>query len=74
MCYKPASYVSEQTKKERLEIFEAKNGTAHDPAVIRITPRLPPDDHPSYAEAVKRPLQTPELSKRGRQLIGLDPY
>lgn len=66
--------MSEETRRERIEIFEKKHGTAHDPAIVRITARLPPEDHPSYAEAVKRPLQNPQLSKRGRQLAGLDPY
>lgn len=74
VCYKPASLVSEETKKDRLKAFATKNNTAHDPSVLRVLPRLPPDDHPSYSQAVSRPLQEPVLSKRARQLCGLDPY
>ncbi|KAL2677325.1 hypothetical protein Neosp_011094 [[Neocosmospora] mangrovei] len=74
VCFKPAAFVSEETKQKRLEVFQKKQGTAHDPAILRVTPRLPPDDHPSYADAVSRPLQEPVLSKRAKQLAGLLPY
>jgi len=74
VCYKPSSFVSEQTKKDRLDIFAKKQGSAHDPSILRSTPRLPPDDHPSYIKATQRPLQNPVLSKRTKQLIGLEQY
>lgn len=74
VCFKPAAFVSEETKQKRLEVFEKKQGTAHDPAILRVTPRLPPEDHPSYADAVSRPLQQPVLSRRAKQLAGLVPY
>ncbi|VUC26861.1 unnamed protein product [Clonostachys rosea] len=74
VCYKPASFVSEEAKQERLKAFANKQGTAHDPSIVRLTARLPPDDHPSYEKATKMPLQEPKLSKRGRQLAGLEAY
>ncbi|OJJ08889.1 hypothetical protein ASPVEDRAFT_48021 [Aspergillus versicolor CBS 583.65] len=72
VCYKPASSVSDEAKKVRIEAFNSKKNTTHDPANFRIRDRQPPSDHPSYEEAVKRPLQDPVLSKRARELIGLD--
>ncbi|KAI5922992.1 hypothetical protein F4810DRAFT_233025 [Camillea tinctor] len=74
VCYKPASMVSEETKTWFLEAFARKSNSTHDPANPLDRPRLPPEDHPTYAEALRRPLQEPVLSKRGRQLAGLDPY
>ncbi|PWY95919.1 hypothetical protein BO94DRAFT_530660 [Aspergillus sclerotioniger CBS 115572] len=74
VCYKPANFVPEKARNERIAAFKTKNGTAHDPAIVRLTQRLPPEDHPCYAEAVKRPLQEVLLSKRGRQLAGLEDY
>ncbi|GAD97196.1 hypothetical protein ANI_1_2256104 [Paecilomyces variotii No. 5] len=74
VCYKPASMVSEEAKQKRREAWEKKDCTAHDPAIIRTTPRLPPKDHHSYQQAVERPLQEPILSRLGRQLAGLEPY
>ncbi|KAJ9365701.1 hypothetical protein C8Q69DRAFT_469814 [Paecilomyces variotii] len=74
VCYKPAAWVSEEAKQVRLKAFKEKRNTTHDPADFRVKDRLPPDDHPSYEAAVKRPLQNPVLSKRARELIGLDPY
>ncbi|RAL00857.1 phytanoyl-CoA dioxygenase family protein [Aspergillus ibericus CBS 121593] len=74
VCYKPSIFVPEHARTERIEAFNKKNGTAHDPAIVRVTQRLPPEDHPAHAEALKRPIQEPVLSKRGRQLAGLEPY
>lgn len=74
VCYKPATQVSKETKMKRLEVFEKKHGTAHDPSILRVTPRLPPEEHPSYAKAIERPLQAPVLTERARRLCGLDPY
>ncbi|KAL4874296.1 hypothetical protein BJY04DRAFT_212189 [Aspergillus karnatakaensis] len=74
VCYKPVSMVSEGARQKRAEAWANKDCTAHDPAIIRTTPRLPPDSHHCYAQAVARPLQEPVLSKRGRQLAGLEPY
>jgi hypothetical protein len=74
VCYKPAALVSEEAKQQRAEKFAEKTGTAHDPGIIRATPRLPPPEHPTYKMLLERPLQEPLLSKRGRQLCGLEPY
>ncbi|KAM0748624.1 hypothetical protein T439DRAFT_68812 [Meredithblackwellia eburnea MCA 4105] len=74
VCYKPAEHVDEETKKERLEVFAKKQHTAHDPSILRVTERDPPEDHPTYAASLARPLQEPVLSKTARQLIGLDSY
>lgn len=74
VCYKPASSISEEAKKVRIEAFNSKKNTTHDPANFRGRDRHPPADHPSYEAAVERPLQDPVLSKRARELIGLDPY
>lgn len=72
VCYKPASSISDEAKKVRIEAFNAKKNTTHDPANFRVRDRQPPSDHPSYEDAVKRPLQDLVLSKRARELIGLD--
>ncbi|XHF96671.1 hypothetical protein AWENTII_000291 [Aspergillus wentii] len=74
ICYKPASMVPKEAKEKRREAFAKKQCTAHDPAIIRTTPRLPPEYHHSYQQAVERPLQEPVLSKRGGQLAGLEEY
>ncbi|PWY63141.1 hypothetical protein BO83DRAFT_371582 [Aspergillus eucalypticola CBS 122712] len=74
VCYKPAAAISEEAKKVRLQAFEAKQNTTHDPADFRVREYLPPADHPTYEAAIKRPLQSPVLSKRARELIGLDLY
>ncbi|XRM43903.1 hypothetical protein ABZX51_007057 [Aspergillus tubingensis] len=74
VCYKPAAAISEEAKRVRLQAFEAKQNTTHDPADFRVREYLPPADHPTYEAALKRPLQSPVLSKRARELIGLDLY
>ncbi|KAI8232826.1 hypothetical protein K4K54_011477 [Colletotrichum sp. SAR 10_86] len=74
VCYKPASMVSDEAKEKRKEAWENKDCTAHDPSIIRLTPRLPPDTHHSYQQAVERPLQEPVLTLRGKQLAGLASY
>ncbi|KAI8169755.1 hypothetical protein K4K49_010908 [Colletotrichum sp. SAR 10_70] len=74
VCYKPASMVSDEAKQKRKEAWKNKDCTAHDPSIIRLTPRLPPDTHHSYQQAVERPLQEPVLTLRGKQLAGLAPY
>ncbi|CAK7200160.1 hypothetical protein SEUCBS139899_002851 [Sporothrix eucalyptigena] len=74
VCYKPAVHASEETKKERLVVFAKKHGTAHDPTIVRVTPRLPPDDHPTYQAMLEKPLQEPVLTQRARQLAGLEAY
>lgn len=72
VCYKPAKYISEEVRRGRLEAFNKKQNTAHDPSVIRIPERQPPEDHETY-EAAKK-LQEPVLTRRARQLAGLEPY
>lgn len=74
VCYKPVDMVPEETQKWRNELWANKEGTTHDPAAPRNKPRLPPDDHPTYADAVRRPLQEPVLSDRAKQLAGVLPY
>ena len=74
VCYKPASSISDEAKAVRIEAFNSKRNTTHDPANFRVRDRHPPSDHPSYEAAIKRPLQDPVLSKRARELIGLDTY
>ncbi|OAA65645.1 Phytanoyl-CoA dioxygenase [Niveomyces insectorum RCEF 264] len=74
VCYKPEDMVPQEIKNLRRELFEKKEGTTHDPAAPRHKPRLPPEEHASYAEALRRPLQKPVLSKRAQQLAGLVPY
>lgn len=74
VCYKPADSISDETKAWLRQTFEKKEGTTHDPASPRGKDRLPPDDHPTYAEAARRPLQQPVLSDRAKQLAGLVPY
>lgn len=74
VCYKPAATVSEGNKKGLLEAFALRQNSTHDPANFRTKPRLPPEDHPSYATAQKRPIQEPVLSFRGKQLAGLEAY
>ncbi|KAI8316330.1 hypothetical protein K4K59_000231 [Colletotrichum sp. SAR11_240] len=74
VCYKPASMVSDEAKEKRKEAWKNKDCTAHDPSIIRLTPRLPPDTHHSYQQAVERPLQGPVLTLRGKQLAGLASY
>lgn len=70
VCYKPAIYVSEEARKLRADAFEKKLCTAHDPAIMRSFRVYPPDDHHSLQAAKTRPV----LSKRDRQLAGLDIY
>ncbi|KAJ5733971.1 hypothetical protein N7493_002757 [Penicillium malachiteum] len=45
VCYKPASMVSDEAKEVRVGAWARKDGTAHDPSVIRLTTRSPPDTH-----------------------------
>lgn len=74
VCYKPATAVSDEAKKTRLEAYASRTNITHDPAKFRVKERLPPSDHASYDFAIRRPLQNPVLSKRAKQLIGLEPY
>ncbi|CAK7213977.1 hypothetical protein SEUCBS140593_002031 [Sporothrix eucalyptigena] len=74
VCYKPADSISTQTKAWLLESFEKRECTTHDPAAPRGKTRLPPDDHPTYEEAKRRPVQQPVLTPRAKQLAGLVPY
>ncbi|OJZ85436.1 hypothetical protein ASPFODRAFT_165485 [Aspergillus luchuensis CBS 106.47] len=74
VCYKPAAAISEEARSVRLQAFETKQNTTHDPADFRVREYLPPADHPTYEAAIKRPLHSPVLSKRARELIGLDLY
>jgi hypothetical protein len=74
VCYKPASNVSEKDKKRLLEAFENGKNTTHDPASFLVKERLPPVGHPSYEAATKRSFSKPTLSKRGREIAGLDSY
>ncbi|GFZ46771.1 hypothetical protein JCM24511_03991 [Saitozyma sp. JCM 24511] len=70
----PQTHVSEEARQQRKEAWESKSNTAHDPAVIRIMPRLPPPEHPQYEKVKARPVPEPKLSARARQLAGLDEY
>jgi hypothetical protein len=74
VCYKPASNVSEEDKKRRLKAFENGQNTTHDPASFFVKERLPPAGHPSYETATERLFAKPTLSKRGREIAGLDSY
>lgn len=74
VCYKPASNVMKEDKMKRLEAFENGQNTTHDPASFLVKERLPPAEHPSYEAATKRSFKKPILSKRGREIAGLDSY
>lgn len=74
VCYKPASMVDDDTRRALREAFAKRQGTSHDPSCFRAKERLPPQEHHSYEEAARRPLQEPVLSQRGRRLAGLDTY
>lgn len=74
VCYKPAAYLTDELKQIRKQCWDAKMGTTHDPTSFRTKDRLPPEDHPTFEEASKRSLQEPKLTKRGRQLAGVDLY
>ncbi|KAE8548235.1 hypothetical protein EYB25_010029 [Talaromyces marneffei] len=74
ICYKPASNVSAEDKKRRLEAFKNGQSTTHDPASFRVIERLPPAEHPSYEAAAERSYSKPTLSKRGKEIAGLDSY
>ncbi|VUC30168.1 unnamed protein product [Clonostachys rosea] len=74
VCYKPSSMVSDEAKEKRKEAWAGKHCTAHDPAIIRTTPRYPPEDHYCYKQAIERPLQEPVLSSLGKKLAGLESY
>jgi hypothetical protein len=74
VCYKPAANVSEEDKRRRLEAFENGQNTTHDPASFLVKERLPPAEHPSYKAATERSFSKPTLSKRGREIAGIDSY
>ncbi|EPE02151.1 phytanoyl- dioxygenase [Ophiostoma piceae UAMH 11346] len=74
VCYKPASQMNEKTRQDRLDAFAKKECTAHDPTIVRTNPRLPPNEHPTYNVMLNQPLQQPVLSKRAKQLIGIEAY
>ncbi|PYH91873.1 hypothetical protein BO71DRAFT_401033 [Aspergillus ellipticus CBS 707.79] len=74
VCYKPSSSISGEDRKQRLEAFASRKNTTHDPAKFRVIDSFPPEDHPSYDAATRRPVPNPVLSQRARQLVGLDPY
>ncbi|KAJ5621819.1 hypothetical protein N7528_005051 [Penicillium herquei] len=74
VCYKPASMVSDEAKEVRVGAWARKDGTAHDPSIIRLTTRSPPDTHTTYEQYLERGLQNPVLSQRGRRLAGVEAY
>lgn len=66
--------VSDEAKEHRRKAWEEKHCTAHDPSIVRMTPKYPPEDHHCYEQAISRPKQEPVLNKRGKQLAGLESY
>lgn len=73
-CYKPAKYADAAAHARRQDAWEKKLNSSHDPVSFWLVQREVPEDHPTHAINVARPLQEPVLTARGRQLIGLDPY
>ncbi|GFZ49267.1 hypothetical protein JCM24511_07386 [Saitozyma sp. JCM 24511] len=61
-------------RPSRQDAWEKKLNSSHDPVSFWRVQREVPEDHPTHAINVARPLQEPVLTARGRQLIGLDPY
>ena len=74
VCYTPASFADESVRTRRLEAWEQKVNTSHNPNSFWRVEREGPEDHPSYEIIRTRPLQQPTLTKRGRQLVGLEAY
>lgn len=74
VCYKPVSLVPEESRDTLRECWANKQCTTHDPSKPRVKERIPSENHHSNEAAAKRIVQDPGLSRRGRQLAGLDPY
>lgn len=72
VCYKPAADCSPEQLEYRKQMFEDGDNSSHDPLFCRATGSrisgvLSEDER-------LRPLEPPVLSKRGKQLVGFEPY
>ena len=74
VCYKPASLVTPEIKAKRLQAWNEKKETTHDPITFNANTRVPPESHPTFDHPKVHQLQEPELTELGRKLAGLDDW
>jgi len=74
VCYKPASMVTPKVKAKRLQAWNEKKETTHDPITFNANTRVPPESHPTHNHPKVYQLQEPVLTPLGRKLAGLDDW